>query len=785
MSSSKQALTRVSDVAEERRAPIVVSKPIQPWIDNSPVPRGSNLASYLEVPFMHKRLIVFCIILGILGGWAAILTWPRSYESSAKLMVKVGRESVSLDPTATTGSNLLSLQKTQEEEIATVLQVLNSRHVAENVVDKLGVGAILSGQLPRAESDQKPVEDAESEGIPYAKSLSVLKEKADDWLYTALLHAGIKDDISDRELAVKVLQGCISTDAPKKSSVVVVEGRSRSPEMAQAIVREVTDAFLNEHLKVSHTEGSYDFFLQQSSQVEQTLNDLLDQRAKYMKDGQVVSIDANRDLIKDRLSQIDRDLAVAEGQLEQALAEVNDLKGKVASAKDEVIAAKVEGTDETWSGMRQKVYELEIEEQRLAANYADKHPKLKRIRTQLAGARDILKELSAERVNENTTPNPIKTGLREEMQDKETLITGLRSMISEKKAQRANLEKLSTEFVGQERHLTELDRDIEQTTNNLKMMREKLEEARVNEELRRERFSNIHVFQPATFVERAVSPKKKILGAGFVVLGLLTGLALSFLREGSAPTLRTADDVESRLGIPVVSTIPRLRRMRAPRLREQRVYRKKCQEMMAEILMSQHRPGQSRGRSIGVIGVDVGAGASTLAINLATTSDVDCNLKTVLVDADSRKRSVSKMFGLNGAPGLCELVRGTASHDECLQKVENAEIELISSAAESSDEILSSGAAEIVQALEAYLQEYDLMIVDLPAASQPDQAVALAQHLDCILVVAESEKTQTVAADRLLNRLCQSETEVLGVVLTKTRSYLPKFVRGFVGPQQG
>jgi Mrp family chromosome partitioning ATPase len=71
----------------------------------------------------------------------------------------------------------------------------------------------------------------------------------------------------------------------------------------------------------------------------------------------------------------------------------------------------------------------------------------------------------------------------------------------------------------------------------------------------------------------------------------------------------------------------------------------------------------------------------------------------------------------------------------------------------------------------------------MPAASQPDQAVALAQHLDCILVVTESEKTQTIAVDRLLNRLSQSDTQILGVVLTKTRSYLPKFIRSFVGSQ--
>ena len=73
------------------------------------------------------------------------------------------------------------------------------------------------------------------------------------------------------------------------------------------------------------------------------------------------------------------------------------------------------------------------------------------------------------------------------------------------------------------------------------------------------------------------------------------------------------------------------------------------------------------------------------------------------------------------------------------------------------------------------------MIVDLPAANEPDQAVMLAQHLDYLLVVVESEKTLTANAERLLNRLSNGNANVLGVVLTKTHSYLPRVLQSFVG----
>jgi Mrp family chromosome partitioning ATPase len=364
----------------------------------------------------------------------------------------------------------------------------------------------------------------------------------------------------------------------------------------------------------------------------------------------------------------------------------------------------------------------------------------------------------------------------------------LRSLIGQKTEQRADLDWRADELLKYERELTQADRNILLANENLQLLHQKLEEARMIDELHAKRISNIHVFQPATYAERAVSPKKPILATGFVLLALTGGIGLAFLHQSTSPFLRTNEDIEARLGARVVSNIPHLRRMEPVGLGKQNVYRDKCQALIGEILLSQKhnglgRNGQSRGRSAAIIGADLGGGASTLAAHLALSSSVDCRLKTVLVDADSRLRTVSKMFELNGKPGLAELVNGSASHDECLQRAKNAPVDLIAPSLDECDDVINTGAIEIVQALQAYVHNCDLLIVDLPAASHPGQAVALAKHLDCVVVVFESEKTTMEAADRLLRRLSESDTEVIGVVLNKTRSYLPTWIRRFVAGQ--
>ena len=57
----------------------------------------------------------------------------------------------------------------------------------------------------------------------------------------------------------------------------------------------------------------------------------------------------------------------------------------------------------------------------------------------------------------------------------------------------------------------------------------------------------------------------------------------------------------------------------------------------------------------------------------------------------------------------------------------------------------------------------------------PDQTLLFAQHLDQVLVVIESEKTQIIDAKRLLRQLEACDTNVIGIVLNKTRTHLPRW----------
>jgi uncharacterized protein involved in exopolysaccharide biosynthesis len=662
----------------------------------------------------------------------------------------------------------MMLQKTQEEEINSILEVLGSRQVAEQVAESLTADVILEGRFA-----SKPViGEAQPE---WKRSLTKVVQSAREQFHSFLFSAGVKDNISDHEMAVREVQNTVGIYAPKKSSVITISAVTKTPEVAQALARSTADAFLEQHMNVSYTEGSSEFFRQQASSAEDKLSRAIQVRSEFMQAHEIVSIDANRTLLREELSAIDRDLILAEAELKRANAEIGDLQQRVKVMEDEIVAGKQEGTDATWSGMRQRVYELELQEQNFASIYTPDHPKLVQTREQLKGAREILNNLKADRVDANRTPNPAKLRVLEELQKEQTTAIGLKSVIEEKHTQReATIAKLN-ELLGFEEQLLKMDREVAVLSSSLARLNDKQEEARVIDELKNTHISNVSVFQPATFVERPISPNKRVLAAGMVTMGLGLGLGLAFVRHATSRRLRTPTDVESHLGLPVLAKVPLLTRRRRRKILNSEELREKSERLIADVLMSRRGKSSPRAKAVtlGVIGVDAGSGTSTLAAHLAIAGSQACGLKTLLIDLDVKQRTVSRLFELNGAPGLLELMQGNASHDEVVQHHGQSNLDVIASSAPGSEHRMQVCADEIMSALNAYRHDCDLIVFDLPPADRPDQIIRLVSALDQVLVVVESEQTEIESADRLLRRLAQGNPEILGVVLNKTRRFIP------------
>lgn len=103
----------------------------------------ATIRDFYYVLFRQKRKIIlfFCTVMVVVILGTFLL--PKTYQSEAKLLVRLGRENVSLPPTAATGQ-MLNISQTRENEIKTEMEILTSRGLAEKVVDAIGYKSFLS-----------------------------------------------------------------------------------------------------------------------------------------------------------------------------------------------------------------------------------------------------------------------------------------------------------------------------------------------------------------------------------------------------------------------------------------------------------------------------------------------------------------------------------------------------------------------------------------------------------------------------------------------------------------
>jgi MinD-like ATPase involved in chromosome partitioning or flagellar assembly len=443
--------------------------------------------------------------------------------------------------------------------------------------------------------------------------------------------------------------------------------------------------------------------------------------------------------------------------------------------------------------MRQRVYELELLEKSQSAIYTKEHPMLVKTREQLDGARAILEKLDSERMDESTTPNPVILQVEEQLQLKKAKIAGLESVITEKRKQKENFEKQIEELLDIESEMTRIDSEVNVATNSLRQLAEKEEESRVIDELQANKISNVSVFQPASFVERAAKPNKPLLAAAGIVLGILSGFGIAFLKEIGAKSLRSAEQVEQVLRQQVVGQISYSKKNRVSLLStgelSQELYRD-CGGILSRLLAapsSQWNESENC-RTLGVIGVRSGCGASSIATALAHTANSSFGLKTVLVDTDSSSRTtLSSQVKMADKPSLESLIQGEVAPNECIDPNTESGISFVrwSSGGKNADKqggpVPQYSWKQTAAAIAQFQHISDIVIVDLSPSTAHNQSVLLGCHLDGVVVVIESGETDSLEAERLLERLIHGKANVFGVIVNKIKRAIPRWTENLLG----
>ena len=161
-----------------------------------------------------------------------------------------------------------------------------------------------------------------------------------------------------------------------------------------------------------------------------------------------------------------------------------------------------------------------------------------------------------------------------------------------------------------------------------------------------------------------------------------------------------------------------------------------------------------------------GEGKSTVALNLALA--LGQLGKVLLIDADMRRPSLGKVLGLaSSAPGLTDLVAGTAKVTECIRAVHGDIHVMCAGSALPSDPLKILSSERFSRVLATAAATYDTVLIDSAPVELVSDARVLASKASGVVYVIKADATPHQAVHQGLSVLSQTGTPLLGAVLNQ------------------
>lgn len=259
-----------------------------------------------------------------------------------------------------------------------------------------------------------------------------------------------------------------------------------------------------------------------------------------------------------------------------------------------------------------------------------------------------------------------------------------------------------------------------------------------------------------------------------IVLGFVGGAALAFLVEFLDNSIKTTEDLERMLGMPLLGVVPSLNQDDVNQIlsnRERAIYAYTRQRSpVAEALRSirtniKFRTGDKNPLVLLVTSAVPQEGKSFMSSNLSAVMAMT-GQKVLLIDADLRRPSVHRLFDLTDAYGTVDVLLGERSFQSVAQNTHVPNLQVVASGAPppNPNELLGNG---ILQRVRELVPEFDVIVIDTPPVTAVSDPMVLSPMVDGVVLVVEANGTKRPVVKQAVSRLKGVDAPLLGGVVNK------------------
>lgn len=540
--------------------------------------------------------------------------------------------------------------------------------------------------------------------------------------------------------------------------LIEVHYRSPNPELASAIANSAAQAFVQQGFRARY---------QNAVELSKWLNKQLEELKARLERAQqnLMAFEKQHNVLnpEDRTNILNLQLQKFQEELTKAQAE----RLRKESAYRTVEAGSLESLAISEQGeplvrLAERLETLETGLADASVQYGPNHPIYKRQEAQIARVRGLL-ELNMQKVVAR-------------------LKADYEQAVSQEKALAEEVGKLKQEVDLLSARAVEygiLKRDVESQSKLYDELLKKINEAGINASIKA---TNLRIASLATPSSVPVYPTVRlyVLLAFLLSTALAVGVALAadFLDR----TLRSGEQVEQWLSLPVLANLPRVpgKRMPAPILGvaaegDPKALVKSGMPLAEALSMLRTNvllaaPAQEL-KMILVASAAPAEGKSTVAagLALALANQLLNGRRVLLIDSDLRRPAIHNIFGLPNRVGLSSVLEGQSTPGECILPsgcVSNLMVLPAGPPPGYSSELLSMHMGKL---LENVRQGFSYTIIDSAPLLICADATILSTMADGVLIVARAGDTPRDAVAAALRQLRRVRANVLGLVLNQVR----------------
>ncbi|MHC4819289.1 MAG: polysaccharide biosynthesis tyrosine autokinase, partial [Planctomycetota bacterium] len=258
-------------------------------------------------------------------------------------------------------------------------------------------------------------------------------------------------------------------------------------------------------------------------------------------------------------------------------------------------------------------------------------------------------------------------------------------------------------------------------------------------------FSNVRIVDDPILPRTRTSPNLMVNVLVGLFLALLAALGTAFFAEYLDRSVKTPEELERALGLPLYAALPAFKSIRSREIRELKsamVTIEKPTSVLSEGYRSlraniRFADFESPVRAFAITSAVLGEGKTTTTLNLAVVM-AQAGSQVCVVDADLRRPASHVHVKGTLSPGLSDILRGNADWREMVRPVAGVEnLSIIHAGDKPSNPGALFDSDRFTQLIEELKEEYEYLLFDVPPVLAVSDAASFFRRLDALFLLVQ------------------------------------------------